>query len=73
MAPNSKFKNPINKIAAKFSWEANLKISSKNIEKFRRSSNISDWDWAKSTNGDTADFVTFVRFFGLRIHIFADT
>ena len=40
--PNSKFKNLNNKIAAKLSWEANFKISRKNIEKCRRSSNISD-------------------------------
>ena len=59
MAPNSKFKNLINKIVAKFSWEATFKISSKNIEKCRRSRDFSDWDWAKSANGDTADFVKF--------------
>ena len=56
ISPNSKFKNPINKIAGK--------MSSKNIEKCR-SSNISDWDWAKSANGNTADFVTFLDFLAI--------
>ena len=69
MAPNSKFKNPINRKAAKFSWEAYLKISSKNNEKCRRSSDVSDWDWAKSPNGDTAYVVKFLGFFGHKIHI----
>ena len=59
MVPNSKFKNPASKIADKFSWEANLKIANKTIETRRRSNNISDWDWAKSANGDTADFEIF--------------
>ena len=57
MAPNLKFKDPNNKIAAIFSWEANLKISRKNIEKCRMSGNISDWDWSKSANGDTAALI----------------
>ena len=33
MAPNSKLKNPINKITAKFSREAYFKISSKILKK----------------------------------------
>ena len=72
MVPNSKFKNQGNKIAAKFSWEAKFKILSKNIEKCMRSSDFSDWDWAKSENGDTADFVKFLGVFGHKIHIFRD-
>ena len=68
MAPNSKFKNPVNKIAGNFNWEAKLKNSSKNIEKCRRSS----WDWAKSANGDTADFLKLLRVFGHKNHILRD-
>ena len=56
MAPNSKFKNPDYKIAAKCSWEAKFKIWSKNIEKCRRSCDFSDCDWAKSANGVTGDY-----------------
>ena len=59
----------VNRIAAKFSWKANFKIST---EKCRSSSNISDWDWAKSAKEDTADVVTFLRVFGHRIQIFRD-
>ena len=33
---------------------------------------FSDWDWEKNANGDTADFMKFVSFFGHRIHIFWD-
>ena len=69
MAPNSKFKILVNKIAAKLSQKANFKISSKNIRRvaiFR----AYDWDWAKSANGDTVDFVEFLRFFGHLTHNF---
>ena len=69
MAPNPPFKNPINKIAAKFSPEANFKISRKNIKKCRKCSNISDWDRVKKCK---RRYSWFCKIVGHRIHIFRD-
>ena len=62
MVPNSKFKNPVNKIAAKLSWEANLKI--KNIENWGVEAIL------VTEIEQKADVVESLGFFDNKIHIF---
>ena len=61
--------NSVNKISAKSSYLAILKISCKNIEKWRRSRKKCKVHFCKIANWDIGDFGDFWGLFGTRIHI----
>ena len=61
--------NSVNKISAKSSYLAILKISCKNIEKWRRSRKKCKVRFCKITNWDIGDFGDFWGLSGTRINI----
>ena len=58
-------------LSAKCTFTHILKISSKNIEKCRRKSDLSKAHFWNIANWDIGDFVHFLQFFSPNIHILA--